>query len=79
MSVCVHEGINVENFVSVTGWLLGPNAKMMIRMLPTVVGKIGLRIFEVERVSMCTVFRYILGDGHNLSMSCRWTVLWFPG
>jgi hypothetical protein len=53
--------IKVENFVSITGWLLGPNAKKMISMLPTVVGKIGLGIFEVERVD-CAVVARVTGN-----------------
>ena len=44
-------GINVANFISITGWLLGPSATKMLRLLPSVIGKISLGIYEVERVS----------------------------
>ena len=43
-------GINVDNFISITGWLLGPSATKVLRLLPSVIGKISLGIFEVERV-----------------------------
>ena len=43
-------GINVDNFISITGWLLGPSASKMLRLLPSIIGKIPLGVFEVERV-----------------------------
>ena len=50
LNCLIELGLRAENFISITGWLLGPSAKCMLGLMPNPVGKIGSKVFEVERV-----------------------------
>ena len=56
----------MDNFISITGWLLGPSATKVLRLLPSIIGKITLSIYEVERVRHALTKSWERGGGGGL-------------